>query len=241
VPIAAAGALGYAGQWCWIRPAFGWMRFVFLYIPLLAVLAYHAVTYVLVRQRFRQLQSDVGGASPAVVAALPALTARFARYAAVFATVWVFSMLNRLHDALVAGEPSFSLAALSSAFGPLQGLGNAVVYGWSPRVRSLYATSFPAICSCLADRGLTATEVRRTSCSPGGALPSASCGHVRMADSLAECTVDDYLAEVPSRSMPGDSLQAKPAVRLDGGSQVEEPAATALRPQEVTAIAQHTP
>jgi hypothetical protein len=39
---------------------------------------------------------------------------------------------------------------LHSIFGPIQGLGNALVYGWTPRVRRLYAERFPRWCARLA-------------------------------------------------------------------------------------------
>ena len=32
------------------------------------------------------------------------------------------------------------------------GLGNALVYGWTPRVRRLYATRYPQWCSCLNEK-----------------------------------------------------------------------------------------
>lgn len=36
--VAAGGALGGAGQWCWIRDESGWARLFFYFLPLLAVL-----------------------------------------------------------------------------------------------------------------------------------------------------------------------------------------------------------
>jgi hypothetical protein len=42
--------------------------------------------------------------------------------------------------------PQFLLSLLNCLFGPLQGLTNAAIYGWTPRTRRLYAERFPRAC-----------------------------------------------------------------------------------------------
>lgn len=146
--IAPLGGLGYAGQWCWIKENFAWARLLFFYLPLILVLALHMATHVLVRRRLALLQRAATGEATGG-AVLSALSQRFRNYALVFAVVFGFQLLNRIQNFAAPDNPSFVLYLLQSLFGPLQGLGNAAVYGWTPRVRSLYHRQCPYLCACL--------------------------------------------------------------------------------------------
>jgi hypothetical protein len=138
VVLLPVGALGSAGQWCWVRAEFQWARFAFFYAPLVLVLCYTIHVFWRVRQRLVTLRRGSGvGSDDASV--LPTLGRRFRNYILVFVIVFVPQLINRIDNAARPGDPTFSLYLLQSICGPLQGLGNAVVYGWTPRVRQLYS------------------------------------------------------------------------------------------------------
>ena len=75
---------------------------------------------------------------------------RFVSFLAVYGVIHGFRIARRCADTLAPDEPVYALWMLHSFFGPIQGLGNALVYGWTPRVRRLYAERFPRWCARLA-------------------------------------------------------------------------------------------
>ncbi len=85
-----------------------------------------------------------------IASALPALNDRFRAFAIVFTLVHGFRIANRWREDLFGLEKSLSLSLLHAFFGPLQGLGNVFVYGWSPRIRRAYAEAFPQMCARFA-------------------------------------------------------------------------------------------
>ena len=82
---------------------------------------------------------------------------RFVSFLAVYGVIHGFRIARRCADTLAPDEPVYALWMLHSFFGPIQGLGNALVYGWTPRVRRLYAERFPRWCARLAVLTLTPT------------------------------------------------------------------------------------
>ena len=52
----AAGGLGSAGQWCWIRRDFAWAQVIFYYVPVVLSLLYSLAVYLRVRQRIVSLR-----------------------------------------------------------------------------------------------------------------------------------------------------------------------------------------
>jgi len=83
--------------------------------------------------------STTGGSSSDV---LSALTRRFGAYIIVFVIVWTFPILNRIRNLLDPEHPSLVLFIGAALFTPMQGLGNAFIYGWTPSVRDHYRQVF---------------------------------------------------------------------------------------------------
>mmetsp|Transcript_33332 Transcript_33332/g.107064 ORF Transcript_33332/g.107064 Transcript_33332/m.107064 type:complete len:397 (+) Transcript_33332:43-1233(+) len=146
----AVGGLGSAGLVCWISDAWLFARFLLFYLPLLMVLGFTAWTYSRLRTDLKLLLASAqpaagggggggggggssGGSSSEV---LLALSVRFARYVTVFALVWTFPILLRAWSAFA--RPPAWLSACAAVFSPLQGLGNALIYGFTPSVREHY-------------------------------------------------------------------------------------------------------
>ena len=75
---------------------------------------------------------------------------RFVSFLAVYGAINGFRIIRRFADAVTPDQPIYALWMLHSFFGPIQGLGNALVYGCTPRVRRLYAERFPRWCARLA-------------------------------------------------------------------------------------------
>ncbi len=169
--LAATGSLGAAGQWCWIAAHSQWARLVFYYMPLLCTVAYNFTVYWKTRSTFATLHrqasvqgrgggggggdggggggdGDGGGGGGGGASVLPELTSRLRGLILIFVIVHTPQILNRLNDLFWPASPSFAIRLVHSALGPLQGLGNALVYGWTPRVRRLYASRFPRIFGC---------------------------------------------------------------------------------------------
>ena len=150
----AAGGLGSAGQWCWIRGGdFAWAQLLFFYIPIVCSLLYSLGVYLRVRQRIVMLREQAARAgNPVASSAQGELMHRFVSFLIVYGVIHCFRIANRLQDWLAPERPVYALFMLHSIFGPLQGLGNALVYGWTPRVRRLYANLYPGWCGCLDEK-----------------------------------------------------------------------------------------
>jgi len=66
----------------------------------------------------------------------------------IFVLVHTCSIINRLYDFFSPDQPSFFFSLLQSLSAPLQGLGNAIVYGFgSSRVRQTWGCNSDR-CSC---------------------------------------------------------------------------------------------
>ena len=153
--LGGVGTLGAAGQWCWIRDDHPAARALGYYVWLVAVLIYALVVFVRVRRHMRRMRRDASqiegpaGTQPAPVAmggAERELHARFVKLTLIFLTVHLSQIVNRTQEVVAPGAPSFLLYFLHSLLSPLQGLGNALVYGNAPRVRTHYSQAFAATC-----------------------------------------------------------------------------------------------
>ena len=108
-------------------------------------LTYTVFVFWRVRRRLVTLRRGSGAGSDDA-SVLPSLGRRFRNYVLVFALVWLPQLINRIDNAARPADPSFALYLLQSICGPLQGLGNALVYGWTPRVRQMYLQRCPGLC-----------------------------------------------------------------------------------------------
>ena len=164
----AAGGLGSAGQWCWISEGSAWARWLFFYAPIVVSLTYSLGVYLKVRQRIilaRKQAGDDQSDRP-----VEKLMARFRAFLCVYGLIHAFRILNRAQELAQPNSPSFVLALLHSIFGPMQGLGNALVYGFTPRVRRLYATRYPQWCACLNEKAVPSEHTPPSLAqAPGGA------------------------------------------------------------------------
>ena len=93
---------------------------------------------------------------------------RLGRYLTVFLLCNLFGFLNQARDLVHSDkEPSLLLSALEAAMAPLQGLGNAIVYGNNRRVKELYAEAYGESCAVMCERVLGVVH-GACSCSPFG-------------------------------------------------------------------------
>ena len=166
---AVPNTLGPTGQWCWIRrDAMVWAGGTFYYLPLVAVFAYSMGIYGLTRRTLLHLHREASNAtslggsggggghadnsargtatSASRGGALTGLTSRLRGFLLVFGVIHACQLTNRLWDLVFPAHPSYFLYLLQSALGPLQGLGNAIAYGWSPLTRRVWAHACPALC-----------------------------------------------------------------------------------------------
>jgi len=191
--LGGVGTLGAAGQWCWIRDDHPAARALGYYVWLVAVLLYALVVFVRVRRHMRRMRRDASqiegpaGTQPAPVAmggAERELHARFVKLTLIFLTVHLSQIVNRTQEVVAPGAPSFLLYFLHSLLSPLQGLGNALVYGNAPRVRTHYSQAFAATCpkasawlSRLAARSATPiTREIEVAATPSAPTPTATPG-----------------------------------------------------------------
>ena len=130
---------------------------------------------------------DASGAGAS--GALPNLTKRLRGFLLVFGIINTFQLLNRVYDVFSPGHPSFFLYLLQSILGPIQGLGNALVYGWSPQTRRVWSSACPTICGWA-----TPPEARGLHGSPGGGRRGPQQVEITPSNGLAE----DSLASVVS-------------------------------------------
>ena len=126
--VVATGSLGHGGNWCWIRQDRPWQRMTFYFTPLVLVMVYNGKMYARIGALLRETQFV---ASQRVVTKLR-------RYIGVFLFINIFGVLHRLQNLASPEHPSYLLFALQSFFDPLQGFGNAVVYGLNRKLINKY-------------------------------------------------------------------------------------------------------
>ncbi|KAL1525685.1 hypothetical protein AB1Y20_020534 [Prymnesium parvum] len=146
------GSYGRAG-WCWIREHKAWQRFVCYYFPMLLVLGYNAVVYFLTQKTLLAMKTAANNSSESSIEltsshAVQGLARRMRLLLVIFVLVHTCSIINRLYDFFSPDQPSFFFSLLQSLSAPLQGLGNAIVYGFgSSRVRQTWGCNSDR-CSC---------------------------------------------------------------------------------------------
>jgi hypothetical protein len=145
--------LGPTGQWCWIRMDKWWAGLAFYYLPLFAVFLYSLGIYTLTRRTFISMQREAAAAGSPTGAhhsALSGLTSRLRGFLLVFGVINAFQFTNRFWDVISPSQPSFALYVLQSLLGPMQGVGNAIVYGYNPAARRVWSAALPRACACIA-------------------------------------------------------------------------------------------
>ena len=112
----------------------------FYFIPLVLVMVYNGKMYARIGELLRETQFV---SSQRVVTKLR-------RYIGVFLFINIFGVLHRLQNMVSPEHPSYFLFALQSFFDPLQGFGNAVVYGLNRKLINKYAEVLELRCPRLA-------------------------------------------------------------------------------------------
>ena len=119
--------------WCWIESARSdsdqWMQFAFFYGPLLGLFLFNLCIYMWLCRRVRRLMSPLQHK----------IRRRLLLYLGVFIILTAPGLANRIWQAVDPNHtPNFALLCADSLCGPLQGFGNAVVYGLNKRLRERY-------------------------------------------------------------------------------------------------------
>lgn len=128
---------GWADGWCWItdRGLGTFWRFFTFYFPLALAFAY--ILYINSRLRAQILLWRASATEDS--AQIQTLT-RLRLYPLAVLVAWFWAYVNRIYQ--VWGPAVFWMALLHVLFSTLQGFFNALIYGYSPRVR---AKLFPSI------------------------------------------------------------------------------------------------
>lgn len=178
--MAAAGTLGPTGQWCWVKLQSWWAGLLFYYLPLIAVFFYSMTVYYYTRRTFVGMTREAsvaggGDGSSSSGSALLSVTSRLRAFLLVYAIIHTFQILNRAWDVVSPTHPSYALSLLHAIFGPLQGMCNAIVYGWGPATRRVWAKAFPGACGWAAPQENTRPgSPRGLEVAPGGGLAGDS-------------------------------------------------------------------
>jgi hypothetical protein len=142
----AAGAFGAAGSECWIRNSHWPWRLVAFFIPLWLCIAFNAVVYVRVRALLARTVA-MAGPGDAVAQTISAMLARLAVYPFILVAVWTVPSIAALVEAASGDGAPFLLVFASATLAGLQGLLNALAYGFSPGIREELA-KLPAFRAC---------------------------------------------------------------------------------------------
>eukprot|EP00761_Pharyngomonas_kirbyi_P008788 gb/GECH01008800.1/.p1 GENE.gb/GECH01008800.1/~~gb/GECH01008800.1/.p1 ORF type:complete len:363 (+),score=58.84 gb/GECH01008800.1/:1-1089(+) len=145
---AAVGTTGNSGGWCWIgdrTPHRGAWRFGVFYIPLWAIMGYICVAYALMAYLLWQKQRSLSSAdAKLIVETNKKIMRKFALYPAVMIFCWTWATVNRLVTE-ATGTDLLWLVVLHTIFGHTQGVWNALVYGITQNVWSVYTHLFISI------------------------------------------------------------------------------------------------
>ena len=166
---AAAGTPGPTGQWCWVKLedcaglTFTTRRcWVGLPLTIYWSTAHTAVHPPRGILRWRRCRPHVRG---------PRVTSRLRAFLLVYAVIHSFQLLNRVWDVLAPHHPSYALSLFHAILGPLQGMCNAIVYGWSASTRRVWSSAFPGLCGCVAPRDTRPATFRAQSSGSGELAP----------------------------------------------------------------------
>lgn len=141
----AAGAFGSGGTDCWIKPDYWGWRLASFYVPLWLIVAFNTAVYVRVFLLLRRTVR-LAGSNDAVARAISGMMARLSVYPFILAAVWLLPSIAALIEATGGGQP-YGLALVATIVAGLQGLFNALAYGFSPGVREALA-EVPLFAAC---------------------------------------------------------------------------------------------
>eukprot|EP00750_Incisomonas_marina_P001493 INCI11285.1.p1 GENE.INCI11285.1~~INCI11285.1.p1 ORF type:complete len:290 (+),score=41.23 INCI11285.1:179-1048(+) len=127
----AFNAYGYSGTWCWIQDENGSLYHLYFFdIPLFVCLLFVVVCYSGSIVVMRQAAGAAGNRLEKQIVVKLML-----RVVLVFFKSRLWGVVNRVQHYVNPTHPILALYLLQYIFGPLQGLGNAVVYGLNKTVK----------------------------------------------------------------------------------------------------------
>eukprot|EP01006_Ploeotia_vitrea_P026309 TRINITY_DN59281_c0_g1_i1.p2 TRINITY_DN59281_c0_g1~~TRINITY_DN59281_c0_g1_i1.p2 ORF type:complete len:284 (-),score=133.68 TRINITY_DN59281_c0_g1_i1:48-899(-) len=134
---------GRAGAWCWISTERGgdaaagtaW-RFIQFYLPLWACIGYNSWVYFHVSKKLVVLRQSIPESGGDANARSYQMLERVKFYPLVLVLCYLFGTINRIYQ--IFGNPVFWLAVLHTLGASSQGIGNSIVYGLTPAVRSAF-------------------------------------------------------------------------------------------------------
>ena len=126
--VTGTGALGDAGNWCWIKRSHMAARMLCYYVPLIIIMIFNALEYFLIGTSLKNQ-----GASQQ-----QAIMKRLRLYIVVFVFCRFWSVLNRVTEAINGDHGIFAFMLMHSLFSPLQGFANSIVYGLNKKILRTY-------------------------------------------------------------------------------------------------------
>jgi hypothetical protein len=133
--------------WCWIDPedneaAGQTWRLLLFYLPLWSAIGFNAYVYYIVSRAIGELfgrSKSAGGTAISrweIPPKYEKLIRRLRMYPLILVFCWFFATINRVQNLFAPGDPSFALFFVTALFRGMQGMLNALVYGFNPLVRS---------------------------------------------------------------------------------------------------------
>jgi len=135
------GLFANTGLWCWISDVhYGTYRWLYFYGPLILILVYVVIVYVLVSKKIKaQLRL-----SAAVYQHNSETTIQqtFRWYIIGWIICWVPAIVDRVQGMVAPQDPIFILSAMHAFFAPLAGFVNSLAIGFNDEIQAQYASLF---------------------------------------------------------------------------------------------------
>jgi len=138
------GIFGNAGLWCWIKETDnGLFRWLYFYLPLVLILTYVVVVYVIVSRKIRRQL----GLSAAHYQTNNETTIQqtFRWYIIGWVICWMPAIIDRIQDMIRPDDPIYVLTAMHAFFAPLAGFCNSVAIGFNDEIQAQYLALFHRI------------------------------------------------------------------------------------------------
>ena len=134
-------AYGDAGNWCWVQEDFHAIRMVIYFCPMVLIMLAASFNFLQSSLNVRPGRGKKGRMET------NRIKFRLHMYILVYVILNFFPLLNRIYNAVEPNRPDFTLYLLQSIIAPLQGFGNAVIYGLNKAVVSHYKVAFSDMCN----------------------------------------------------------------------------------------------
>ena len=152
------------------------------------------------------------------------VTRRVRSYVLIFLGINAFIVVHRVQNFLSPAHPSATLFALNSFFGPMQGFGNALVYGFTRSVGKHYAELLTEHCPWLARRlnvRASLARARKATSSPSPALMMQAAASASAQQRMSSGSHGGGLAGSRENSLRGSAevgILLSERVRYGGGA-----------------------